>query len=349
MELDYQLNGETAKIFYAETLVSQLKALTIDRPVLFLTNQRYYDLFAEKINQLFTNPRAIDWYICANTQCNHLTELSNLLTFAKRYPENEAFLIIGFGNEGIMDLAGFFQKHTPLESSLWLIPVSIRSMARALTPQRIILQLPNQVVLQTQTLPERIVYDQTISEKQVNGKQIDFLTFIFCGILCDHRFLQRLYKNYPTAQQLFHRPFTGMLEEMIYFYEEEADNLANYGKLFEQAFYLVENGHLLSASMKKMLGMLFQFVWNVENTTLSFQLKNFFRWLKQLEYPVDWPESISKTEYLQHVLRLTEKSKKILVLEEIGKIGNDELPTEKELLKMMASYEKIVNEIRGIK
>ena len=41
-----------------------------------------------------------------------------------------------------------------------------------------------------------------------------------------------------------------MIEEMIYFYQLEAENLSNYGKLFEQAFYLTENGHLLSASMK---------------------------------------------------------------------------------------------------
>ena len=32
----------------------------------------------------------------------------------------------------------------------------------------------NRVVLQTINLPERIVYDQTISERQVDGKQIDF-------------------------------------------------------------------------------------------------------------------------------------------------------------------------------
>ena len=110
MELDYELHGETAKIFYAETLVSQLKSLKIEQSVLFLTNQRYYDLFADKINQLFANPRKIDWYICANTQCNHLIELSNLLTFAKRYPENEAFLIIGFGNEGDHGLGWLFSK-----------------------------------------------------------------------------------------------------------------------------------------------------------------------------------------------------------------------------------------------
>ncbi|MBF8807839.1 MAG: hypothetical protein IC227_05110 [Enterococcus lacertideformus] len=348
MEIDYQVQEEKAKIYYGETLASQLKTIMIDQPILFLTNQRYYDLFADKINQKFLNPSEIDWYICANTQCNHLTELSNLVTFAKRYPESQSFLIIGFGNEGVMDLAGFFQKHTSLTAKLWLIPVSIRSMARALTPQRMILQLPNQVVLQTDNLPERIVYDQTISEKQGEGKQIDFLVLICCGIICDYRFLQNLYKNYPMPHQLAQRPLTGMLEEMISFYQDSADNLSNYGKLFEQAFYLTENGHLLSASMKRLLGILFHLLWNVEVSEMTFQLKNFFIWLKHLNYPIEWPDHISKIDYLENVLNLANKSKKILVLKKIGIIERYQTPNEHELVQVMTSYEKIISEIRGI-
>ena len=347
MELDYQVEEALTKVFYGETLVSQLRALSIDQPILFLTNQRYYDLFADKINPLFANQANNDWYICANTQCNHLTELKNLLDFTKRYPENQSMFVIGFGNEGIMDLAGFFQKHTILDSSLWLIPVSIRSLSRALTPQRTILQLPNRVVLQTINMPERIVYDQTISERQVDGKQIDFLTFICCGMICDHRFLQNLYKNYPNKKQLTTRPFAGMIEEMIYFYQLEAENLSNYGKLFEQAFYLTENGHLLSASMKKFLGMMFHFVWNLQAYPFDFQLKNFFVWLDLLGYPIQWLEQISKMEYLEKVLFLTEKSKKILVLEKIGIIDGYQRPNEKELLRTMTVFQQIVSEIRG--
>ena len=50
MELDYQVEDALTKVFYGETLVSQLRELSIDQPILFLTNQRYYDLFADKIN-----------------------------------------------------------------------------------------------------------------------------------------------------------------------------------------------------------------------------------------------------------------------------------------------------------
>ncbi|MGM9903873.1 hypothetical protein A5844_000365 [Enterococcus sp. 10A9_DIV0425] len=348
MELSYKVQEESAKIFYGETLVSQLKDLRIQQPVLFLANQRYYDLYAEKLNQLFPNKSDIDWYVCGNTHCNHLSELSSLLSFAKRYPENQPLLIIGFGNEGVMELAGFFQKHTYLPSKLWLIPVSIRSMARALTAKRVLLNLPNQVILQTNNLPERIIYDQTISDKQIEGKQIDFLIFICCGLICDYPFLQNLYVNYPNQSNLFSRPFAGMVEEMIYFYEDQADNLSNYGKLFEQAFYRTENGHLLSSSMKKFLGMVMQLVWNSEIAPLSFQLKNFFIWLQYLGYPIDWPKEIPKMGYLENVLYLAEKSKKILVLKKIGIIGGYQLPDEKELLKTMASFERIVHEIRGV-
>lgn len=129
MELNYQAEEVLTKVFYGETLVSQLRALSIDQPILSLTNQRYYGSLADKINPLFVNQANNDWYICANTQYNHLTELKNLLDFTKCYPESQSMFVIGFGNEGIMDLVGFFQKHTILDSSLWLIPVSIRSLS----------------------------------------------------------------------------------------------------------------------------------------------------------------------------------------------------------------------------
>ncbi|BDP83972.1 hypothetical protein EfmAA610_11820 [Enterococcus faecium] len=47
MELDYQVEDALTKVFYGETLVSQLRELSIDQPILFLTNQRYYDLLKQ--------------------------------------------------------------------------------------------------------------------------------------------------------------------------------------------------------------------------------------------------------------------------------------------------------------
>lgn len=348
LELTFSMVNQTTTISYGETLSSLLKPLAIREPILFLTNQRYYDLFSEKMNQFFADQANIDWYICTNSaQCNNLTELAHLLDYVKRFPENQRLIVIGFGNEGIMELASFFQKHTILSTKFWLIPVSARSFGGALTNKRSILQSPYQAVLETENLPERIFFDQTISDRQVEGKQIDFLTFVVCGLICDYGFLQNLYKNYSTQQKLHNVPFAGMLEEMIHFYQEEAENLATYGKLFEQAFYLTENGHLLSASMKKFLGLLFQLVWNIERNEISFQLKNFFIWLKHLGYPIDWLEQLSEAEYLENVLILAEKSKKILVLEKIGIIEGYHSPNENELLKMMTRYQRIVNEIRG--
>lgn len=347
MEMIYRSANQETNIFYGKTLSSQLKETKNDAHMLFVTNQRYYDLFASKINQLFPDQTKVDWHICTNSpQCNQLTELENLLDFTKKFPEKEEYLIIGFGNEGIMDLAAFFQTNSPLTSKLWLIPVSIRSMGRSLTEERTILQM-NQPIMQTSHYPEAIFYDGTISEKQIDGKQVDFLTYIRCGIVCDYPFLQMLYKNYPAKEKIMSRPLTGMLEKMIRFYEESNENLNNYGKLFEQAFYLTENGHLLSYNMKQFLGMIFHLLWSMEAEPFSFKENNFLWWLGKLGYPIGWIDQISSAEYLQNVLFLAERSKRILVLEKIGIIKGYQTPTEKELLQMMANYQNIVSEIRG--
>ncbi|MDU4955920.1 MAG: hypothetical protein E6X16_09910, partial [Enterococcus faecium] len=60
-----------------------------------------------------------------------------------------------------------------------------------------------------------------------------------------------------------------------------------------------------------------------------------------------WLEQISKMEYLEKVLFLAEKSKKILVLEKIGIIDGYQRPNEKELLRTMTVFQQIVSEIRG--
>lgn len=99
--------------------------------------------------------------------------------------------------------------------------------------------------------------------------------------------------------------------------------------------------------MKKFLGMMFHFVWNLQAYPFDFQLKNFFVWLDLLGYPIHWLEQISKMEYLEKVLFLAEKSKKILVLEKIGIIDGYQLPNEKELLRTMTVFQQIVSEIRG--
>ena len=92
---------------------------------------------------------------------------------------------------------------------------------------------------------------------------------------------------------------------------------------------------------------MFHFVWNLQAYPFDFQLKKFFVWLDLLGYPIQWLEQISKMEYLEKVLFLAEKSKKILVLEKIGIIDGYQRPNEKELLRTMTVFQQIVSEIRG--
>ncbi|MFV0560873.1 MAG: hypothetical protein ACK5NA_09165 [Enterococcus sp.] len=350
MELLYRQQGFTTKVIYGETLFSQLKQseLLENQACIILTNQRYYDLFSQKINRLFPNQQFVDWYICTNsTDCNNLDELSALLEFVKRFSSNEEYLIIGFGNQGIMELASFFQKVTTLSTKLWLWPVSLRAFSQSLVPTSKILQTPHVAMMQVANLSESIFYDQTISEQQSSGKLIDFLVLVRCGVVCDYDFLRILFENYPTQSKLFAQPLTGMLEKITYFYSKRETNITNYGKLFEQSFYLTENGHLLSSEMKQLMGLIFHLCWNTIVTGWTFHLENFLRWLASLGYPIEWIPHLSQADYLQQVYALGQKSKKILVLKKISIIEEYRRPSEKELLLTMELYQKIVREIRG--
>ncbi|MEI5988514.1 hypothetical protein A5881_000001 [Enterococcus termitis] len=53
MELVYKKNQLQTSIFYGETFASQIKSAAFeDRHLFLITNQRYYDLFSEKLIQL---------------------------------------------------------------------------------------------------------------------------------------------------------------------------------------------------------------------------------------------------------------------------------------------------------
>lgn len=349
MELIYENHKQETIITYGETLSASLKKNFQDADqVIILANQRYYNHFYEKISRLFL-PLESDWFICRNHMyCNDLTEFSDVINFLERFSKHKKYLLLGFGNEGIMNLTGFVQKNSVLNSEYWLLPVSVRSFTKGLQQKVTIVKKPDSEILQTCNFPERIIFDQSISEAQIEGKLADLLVFITCGLLMDHTFLRTLYKNYPNYKQLQNRSFAALTPQILYFYQQKGVEIEEYGQLFATAFYQTENGHLLSDTMKQFYGLLFHLLWNQAAAGFSFQLKNFFIWLWQMGLPVVLPKEISLTEYLENVRNLQEEEKKLLFLTEIGKIGDRRYAKETELVQAMEAYRQIIAEIRGI-
>ncbi|MBM9833665.1 hypothetical protein IAG15_21250, partial [Enterococcus faecalis] len=99
--------------------------------VIILTNQRYYDRFSEKLTRLFL-PREVNWYICTNQMyCNNFSEFKAAMDFFGRFSKQEPLLIVGFGNEGVLALSSFIHATSVLTTQLWLIPVSLRALAKS--------------------------------------------------------------------------------------------------------------------------------------------------------------------------------------------------------------------------
>ncbi|KAF1298085.1 hypothetical protein BAU15_09560 [Enterococcus sp. JM4C] len=349
MERVYKKHEYQCRVVYGEMFASQLQQTPVtNKRVIIVTNQRYYDRFSQKLGQLFSNYSDVDWYICTNSaHCNNLDELTALLNFTAKFSQEMSYLFVAFGNEGVMKLTGFFQKVSVLSGELWCLPVSIRSLAKALTLSNTIEKANYQEVMALPGLASQVIFDQTLTNNQSEGKMVDLLWFLQCGIVRDHEFLKLLYKNYPNQKKLMRQSFNGLIESLLNYYEADSESIETYGQLFEQAFYQLSAGHLLSDHMKRLLGILLHLKWNDEIESIQFNYQNFLIWLDYLGFPIALPNDFLTSTYVEQVLLLGKKSKKIVVLEKIGIIKEHRLPTEKELLKTLESYKTIVQKIKG--
>lgn len=345
MQLTYQRQELTTQITYGQPLTKSIgEVLPTARHVIILTNQRYYDQFFEKVQRAFS-PNNIDWYICRNQlYCNHLEELTELLQYLSRFSRTNEYLFIAFGNEGVIKLTGFLQRTSLFAAKYWVVATSLRSFFSALSEDCTICKEPYNDLLHQKNLPEHLFLDQSIVQKQVDGKLVDLQLLIKIGLVSDYSFLQELFKSFPTIKQLQRTSFAAFVEEAVQLYQQHAPIIASYGTIFEKAFYLTENGHLLSAHMKQFLGLLLQLFWNLELNESNFQIKNFMLWLKKLGYPLELPAPLLVGEYLEQVLTLQEEDR-MFVLRDIGKTGNKQAADEKAVINAINRYQKIISEI----
>lgn len=349
MELTYGNQKSSTQVVYGETVASMMRVKDMqNKQIFFCGNQRYYDLYAEKLRQFIPATSSHEWFITPNHRyCNTMENFQDLIGFLDRFSRQSETLFIGIGNEGVIELLGFTHHVSNFKAELLFLPVSLRSFAQSLTfVDQIVSNKTLTTIMEVEEIPKRILFDHTLADQQTIGKMVDLLTLIRCGIVCDYSFLQNLYVNFSTREALLQQSFSAFSETLINYYQTHSDQLLRFGKTFEKAFFQTENGSLLSNSMKTMFGLLFEFLWNLTVSDLHFNFKNFMIWLVRLGFPIMLPENISLADYGQQVIELAHESP-LAQLTQIGKIGSERIPTQKELLQTFEVYQKIVSEIRG--
>ncbi|REC31428.1 hypothetical protein CF160_02760 [Enterococcus pseudoavium] len=349
MEVTYRNKQNETKVIYGETVASMMRKKDLEnKQILFCGNQRYYDLYAEKLRQFIPETSTHEWFITPNNRyCNTMDTFQELIHFIDRFNRSQETLFLGIGNEGVIELLGFTHHVTNFQAELCFLPVSLRSFAQSLSfSAQIVSAKTLTTVMEVDETPQSILFDHTLADRQTTGKMVDLLTLIRCGIVCDYPFLQSLYVNFPTREALLQHSFSAFSETLINYYQIKSEQLRNFGKTFEMAFFQTENGSLLSNSMKAMFGLLFELAWNVKTSDLHFNFKNFMIWLVRLGFPIVMPADISLADYGQQVILLAEEQP-LTGLRQIGETGTKKVPNQKELLQTFEAYQKIVTEIRG--
>ncbi|MGM0166362.1 hypothetical protein IGI39_001321 [Enterococcus sp. AZ135] len=349
MEVTYRNRENETRVIYGETVASMMRKKDLqNKQILFCGNQRYYDLYAEKLRQFIPKTSSHEWFITTNNRyCNTMENFHELIGFLDRFSRQKETVFLGIGNEGVMELLGFTHHVANFQAELFFLPVSLRSFAQSLSfVDQIVSDKTMMTVMEIEEVPQSILFDHTLADQQKTGKMVDLLTLIRCGIVCDYPFLQSLYVNFPTHEALAQHSFSAFSETLINYYQENSEQLRGFGKTFEKAFFQTENGSLLSNSMKTMFGLLFEMAWNVTASNLHFNFKNFMIWLVRLGFPIMMPEGISLADYGQQVIALAQE-KPLVGLIQVGEVGMSKVPTQGELLQTFKEYQKIVNEIRG--
>lgn len=348
MKIQYQKGTLHTVITYGEILSMSIQQSWFEgKHVIILTNQRYYDRFFEKMEQLFLN-QPVDWYIFRNQlYVNTLEEWSNLLAYLDSFSVDKSYLFVAFGSIGVIEMTGFLQKVSVLKGEFWSIPISFQSYAQSLVPECTIRRKDSVPILQISNLPRYIFLDQTMVAPQREGRLVDLQVFIRTAFLCDYPMLLQLFKQYPNPKRLQSMNFTALINEITRYYQESSRKIESYGRAFEEAFYRSENGHFLSENMKRFLGFILQVVWDQTTNKWPFQMEHFMFWLNQLGFPITFPQQISMAEYLENVLYFVGEQSHLQTLSKAGKLGEKKQVTEQELIEAFETYQQICRMIRS--
>ncbi|HIZ53451.1 MAG TPA: hypothetical protein IAA20_05875, partial [Candidatus Enterococcus avicola] len=99
MQIQYRNENLETVITYGEILSTSVQREWLKgKHIVILTNQRYYDRFFEKMEQLFLN-HPVDWYIFRNQlYVNTLEEWSSLLAYLDTFSTEADYLFVAFGS-----------------------------------------------------------------------------------------------------------------------------------------------------------------------------------------------------------------------------------------------------------
>lgn len=347
MEIRYKQANQHTTIHYGETFYQTFaKEQFKGQHLIFFTNQKWYDQLVMLISDYFVETE-IDWYIFSNQlYCQTITELPTVLNFLAKFDQSKEYVFIALGNEGVVSFTSFLHKHTLLPNDFLVITYTIQSFAHTLTGEFTLIQAPITDCLKWSDLPQTIYYFDQGLGKTLATQMIDLASLLLLSAVAEPRFLVQLMQAFPNQKQLQKRSLVSYIDRIIDGYEKMSTILKHDIIFFEQAFYHVANGHLLSAQMKRFLAIFFYLIWQLLQNDKRTQAAQLVNWLHELGYPVQLPHQIVLADYLTQVQLLVGSQRLFLKKEPQKYSGSNQHVTTQQLIILIEFYEQQIKELK---
>lgn len=347
MEIRYKQANQHTTIHYGETFYQSFsKEQFRGKQLIFFTNQKWYDQFVTLISDYFVETD-IDWYIFSNQlYCQTITELPTVLQFLAKFDQTKEYVFIALGNEGVVSFTSFLHKHTLLPNDWIVITYTIQSLVHSLTGEFTLIQAPITDCLKWSDVPQAIYYFDQGSGKTLATQMIDLASLILLSAVAEPPFLGQLMQTFSNQKQLQKHSFVSYIDRVVDGYEKMSTILKHDIIFFEQAFYTIANGHLLSAQMKRFLAIFFYLIWQLLQNDKRTQAAELVRWLHKLGYPVPLPRQIILADYLIQVQLMIGSQRLFLKKAAQTYSGSNQQVTTQQFNILIEFYEQQIKELK---
>lgn len=344
MEVEYSVQTWQAKVYYGQTLQELTKKIPVDHQLIVFTTPKLYEKFADRITTWY-NTQTVSFYIMPQALYqNNLEELSQIIYFLRQFDTKLPMVWIAFGSESVVSLISFLSVHGEYEVQLYSVHHTIQSFVTALFPTKEIVAKA-QVSLHTETIPKRIGYVQLNQQYSTAERMIDLAILIKYGYLTNRELLEHIFQTYQTPEQLATIPMTPFIDHVVLATSHHAKHVQQYERLFERAFYTIDGGHLLSANMKRFLGLFFHLVWDLLNLDEQEMCHRLFQWFQQLGYPVYLPKGLVLADYFIQVEDDLKQQNQLIRMTAIGQVASVSIDvTNSKLADILDYYQQ---EVKG--
>lgn len=338
MKISLTRNQQVVPFYFAapiSKLVAENKFLFQEtNKYLIITNQTSYDRYYEKLRLAIGNEFNQFWYVCPNGQQSaNLAEFSSVLAYCEEMELTSSISVIAFGDEGVSRLAGFFASLYLGGVSLIDIPTTLMGLEISLLHQVALNHQRNLDILATQQTVSAIFFEaRFLQDNQLSELQEGFSCWLQLAVTLDSVFYDLLKEQFPTRKELEIKSVVPYVTSYLNLIETsnkaKSDGLARYfGSEFQLAITLNSTEESMSSNSLA-IGLSFSLLISAKYMGASLDLDGWFKWLADLNYDLNLPESWFITDLLAKLTQNDLGKKKILMvlLDSFGKLKQVAVP-----------------------